>query len=261
MSRPSLLLPALTLWQREMVRFLRQRDRVIGAFATPIVFWLLLGLGLGKSFQTSLLPAGQGYLQYFYAGTLVMILLFTAIFSTFSLIEDRREGFLQAVLVAPVGRFALVGGKVLGGTSLALLQALVFLMFAPFVGFKLSIASVLWLSISMFLSAFALTGLGFAIAWWMNSTAGYHAVMNVFLIPLWLLSGAVFPPDGAPVWLGWVMKLNPLTYGVTAMRVGLYWGQTNEDGSIALIVTGVFAVAMWAAALAVTKRTTKADLQ
>lgn len=254
-------LAALTLWQREMVRFLRQRDRVIGAFATPIVFWLLLGLGLGKSFKMPQAPEGHGYLEYFYAGTLVMILLFTAIFSTFTLIEDRREGFLQAVLVAPVGRVALVLGKILGGTTLALLQACVFLVFAPFVGMPLPLPAILWLVGVMFLVGFALTGLGFAIAWWMNSTAGYHAIMNVFLLPLWLMSGAVFPATGAPKWLGWVMMANPLTYGVTAIRAGLYWNQPPPGVGLAMAVTIVFAVAMLAASLFVAQRTTRGDLQ
>ncbi len=250
-------LAALTLWQREMVRFLRQRDRVIGALATPIVFWLLLGLGLGKSFKAPQVPEGHGYLEYFYAGTLVMILLFTAIFSTFTLIEDRREGFLQAVLVAPVGRVALVIGKIFGGATLALVQACVFLIFAPFVGMPLSLTAVLWLVGIMFLVGCALTGLGFAIAWWMNSTAGYHAIMNVFLLPLWVLSGAVFPASGAPVWVGWIMRLNPLTYGVTAIRQGLY-GACDWK---ALVVTAAFAILMFGIALIVARRTTAGDLQ
>ena len=255
------LLPALTLWQREMVRFFRQRDRVVGALATPIVFWLLLGLGLGKSFRTPTAPESHGYLEYFYAGTMVMILLFTAIFSTISVIEDRREGFLQAVLVAPVGRFAIVAGKLLGGTTLALVQGLIFLAFAPVVGVTLSVASVLWLVGVMTLVSFALTGLGFVIAWQLNSTQGFHAIMNLFLIPLWLLSGAVFPASGAPAWLGWVIKLNPLTYGVTALRDGLYWNLPHPGEVTNLIVTGVFAVAMLVISLVVSRRVTQGDLQ
>lgn len=255
------LLPALTLWQREMVRFFRQRDRVVGALATPIVFWLLLGLGLGKSFKTPTAPEGHGYLEYFYAGTMVMILLFTAIFSTISVIEDRREGFLQAVLVAPVGRFALVAGKLLGGTTLALVQGLIFLAFAPVVGVTLSVASVLWLVAVMTLVSFALTALGFVIAWQLNSTQGFHAIMNLFLIPLWLLSGAVFPATGAPAWLGWIMKCNPLTYGVTAVRDGLYWALPHADATGALVVTAVFAAVMFAASLVAARRVTAGDLQ
>ena len=255
------LLPALTLWWREMVRFFRQRDRVIGALATPVVFWLLLGFGLGKSFKTPSAPEGHGYLEYFYAGTLVMILLFTAIFSTISVIEDRREGFLQAVLVAPVGRFAIVLGKILGGTTLAFVQGLVFLVLAPLLGLHLSVASFVWLMMVMFLVSFALTGLGFVIAWQMSSTQGFHAIMNLFLIPLWLLSGAVFPSAGAPVWLGWVMKLNPLSYGVTALREGLYWELPHPDAAIALVVTVVFAAGMFLLSLMAAQRTKRGDLQ
>src|SRR6266516_1436781 len=113
---PGLMLPALSLAKLELVRFLRQRHRIIGALATPIVFWLLIGGGMGHSFRTAG-PGGGSYLQYFFPGTVVMILLFTAIFSTISIIEDRREGFLQSVLVAPVPRMAIVLGKVLGGTA------------------------------------------------------------------------------------------------------------------------------------------------
>jgi ABC-2 type transport system permease protein len=254
-------LPTLTLWQREMVRFFRQRDRVVGALATPVVFWLVLGLGLGKSFKAPSAPEGHGYLEYFYAGTLVMILLFTAIFSTISVIEDRREGFLQAVLVAPVGRFAIVLGKILGGTVLAFVQGLVFLMLMPLMGLHLSAASFTWLVVVMFLVSFGLTGLGFVIAWPLDSTQGFHAIMNLFLIPLWLLSGAVFPASGAPVWLGWVMKVNPLSYGVTALRAGLYWELPHPEATRALAITAMFALVMFAVSLKVAQRTTRGDLQ
>ena len=255
------VLPALTLWWREMVRFFRQRDRVVGALATPVVFWLLLGFGLGKSFKTPGAPEGHGYLEYFYAGTLVMILLFTAIFSTISVIEDRREGFLQSVLVAPVGRFAIVLGKILGGTTLAFVQGLVFLALAPVLGLPLSAASFAWLMVVMFLVSFALTGLGFVIAWQMSSTQGFHAIMNLFLIPLWLLSGAVFPSEGAPVWLGWVMKINPLSYGVAALRDGLYWTRPHPDAIADLIITTIFAVGMFVLSFLAAQRTTRGDLQ
>ena len=119
-----LILAIYTLWRRDIARFLRQRSRIVGALGTPVVFWILLGSGLGSSFSVGTLgvPAG-GYLEYFYPGTLALILLFTAIFSTISVIEDRHEGFLQGVMVAPVPRIAIVLGKLLAGTTLALLQA------------------------------------------------------------------------------------------------------------------------------------------
>lgn len=260
------VLPAFTLWWREMVRFFRQRDRVMGALGTPLVFWLLLGFGLGKSFRITLAPEGHGYLEYFFGGTIALVLLFTAIFSTISIIEDRREGFLQGVLVAPVGRFGLVLGKILGGTTLALVQGLVFVLLAPVVGLSLSLMSLIWLTVVMFLLAFALTGLGFLIAWRMDSTQGFHAIMNLFLIPLWLLSGAVFPASGAPAILRWAMNCNPVSYGVMAIRQGLYWNVPAASAGLPsratnLCVTAIFAVVMFALSLRAARRTTQGDLQ
>src|SRR5947208_3508752 len=136
---PGMLLPALSLARRELVRFLRQRNRIIGALATPIVFWLLVGAGMGRSFRADGAPQEYGYLQFFFPGTILMILLFTAIFSTISIIEDRREGFLQSVLVAPIGRMSIVLGKVLGGTILAFGQGVIFLLLAPTVRIRPSL--------------------------------------------------------------------------------------------------------------------------
>ncbi len=123
-------LPAFTLWWRELVRFYRQRSRVIGVIASPLVFWVVLGSGFGTSFRTGS-AGGQNYLDYAYPGTLIMIVLFTSIFTMMSVIEDRKEGFLLSVLVAPVPRSAIVLGKVLGGTTLAAVQGLIFLLLAP----------------------------------------------------------------------------------------------------------------------------------
>src|SRR5215813_11792345 len=190
-----MLLAVATLWQREVVRFLRQRSRVVGALATPIVFWFLLGSGVGRSFRASGAPTQHGYLQYFFPGTLVMILLFSAIFSTISVIEDRAAGFLQGVLVAPIPRAALVLGNVLGGSTLALVQGVILMAAAPFVGFRLTAASAAETIAVMALLAFALTCLGFFVAWRMHSTQGFHAIMNLVLLPMWMLSGAVFPPS------------------------------------------------------------------
>jgi len=216
------MLPAFTLWWREIVRFYRQRSRVVGVIASPLLFWLVIGSGFGTSFRAGSSPGQQHYLDYFYPGALIMIVLFTSIFAMMSLIEDRKEGFLLSVMVAPVPRSAIVLGKVLGGTTLAAIQGLIFLAFAPFVGVHLGIIDFLLVVFVVFLVSFALTSLGFAIAWPMDSTQAFHAIINLFLIPLWLLSGALFPLAGASGWLRLVMRLNPLTYGVEALRVLLY---------------------------------------
>ncbi|HEY8670978.1 MAG TPA: ABC transporter permease, partial [Terriglobales bacterium] len=124
--KDELLLPAFTLWWREVVRFYRQRTRVAGVIASPIVFWLVIGSGFGTSLRTNGAGPSQHYLDYFYPGALIMIVLFTSIFTMMSVIEDRKEGFLLSVLVAPVSRSAIVLGKVLGGTTLATIQGLIF---------------------------------------------------------------------------------------------------------------------------------------
>jgi ABC-2 type transport system permease protein len=226
--------PAASLCQRELVRFLRQRHRIIGALATPIVFWLLIGGGMQHSFAEPGQVAGSGgagggFMAYFFPGTILMILLFTAIFSTISIIEDRREGFLQSVLIAPIPRSAIVLGKVLGGTILAVGQGSVFLLLAPTIGIHFTILGLVELLVMMTVVSFALTALGFCIAWPMSSTQGFHAIMNLFLVPMLFLSGAMFPASGA-VWpIRWVMAVNPLTYGLDGMRRALYTGTPSVE--------------------------------
>lgn len=217
-----LLLPTYSLWLREVIRFVRQRSRMIGVLGSPILFWFFIGSGLGGSFRMRSTTADVSYLEFFYPGTLLLIMLFTSIFSTISIIEDKREGFLQSVLVAPISSAGIALGKILGGASLAVLQAIVFLPFALLIGFQFSILQVAGLIALLSIVGFGLTGLGFLIAWRMESTQGFHAIMNLFLIPLWLLSGALFPAEGAQGWLRGVMSVNPLTYSVFAIREVLY---------------------------------------
>jgi ABC-2 type transport system permease protein len=250
-ARTPFFLPAVSLWWRELVRFYRQPSRWIGVLLSPLVFWLVIGSGLGRSFRTDGPAAGHGYLEYFFPGTLILILLFTSIFCMMSVIEDRREGFLSSVLVSPVPRASLVLGKVMGGATLALLQGMLFLLLAPTVGIHLGPAQFAALSGIMLLIAFGLTGLGFCIAWRLDSTHGFHALVNLFLIPMWLLSGALFPISGASAWVGWIMKLNPLTYGVTATA-----GTTVEVATlpVALVMTAAFALAVFLLALLVASR-------
>ena len=211
--------PVIAFWWRDVIRFLRQRNRIIGALATPLVFWLLVGSGFGPSFRNPAAGADAGsYLVYFFPGTLVLIMLFTAIFSTISVIEDRREGFLQGALVAPLSSAAIPLGKFLGGTTLAVLQAGLFCVLAPLAGISIGFHQILLLLPALILVGFAMTGLGFLVAWPMDSTQGFHAVMNIFLMPLWMMSGALFPMPSGTGWLYWVGALNPVSYSVTAIR-------------------------------------------
>ena len=253
--------PVVAFWWRDVIRFLRQRNRIIGALATPLVFWLLVGSGFGPSFRNPAAGADAGsYLVYFFPGTLVLIMLFTAIFSTISVIEDRREGFLQGALVAPLSSAAIPLGKFLGGTTLAVLQAGLFCVLAPLAGIPIGIHQILLLLPALVLVGFAMTGLGFLVAWPMDSTQGFHAVMNIFLMPLWMMSGALFPMPSGTGWLYWVGTLNPVSYSVTAIRSAF------AASSCALIpsgyvtgigITALFAVLMFAISVRLVSKRSK----
>jgi ABC-2 type transport system permease protein len=254
-------LGAATLWWREITRFRRQRSRVIGSFLQPLVFWLLLGAGLKASFKPAGMPPGMNYFQYLYPGFIVLVLLFTAIFATISTVEDRREGFLQGVLVAPISRSAVVMGQALGGTTLAWIPSCIFLVLAPLAGISLSASAIVIAALMMMVIAFALTCIGLIIAWRIESTQGFHAIMNLILIPIWLLSGAFWPLSGAPSALGWLMRINPLTYGVAALRVALYLGEPGGIGSLpnfalSALVACAFATTMYLLAARVARRAT-----
>jgi ABC-2 type transport system permease protein len=262
-------LAAWALAQREWVRFVRQRNRVFSVLVQPILFWVLFGAGLGPSFQLPDAAAGLTYGEYYFPGTLVLILLFTAIFATISIIEDRREGFLQSVLVAPLPRWSMVLGKILGGTLVAIVAAAVFLALGFTLGIPLGVVSIVAVLAHLFVVGLALTALGFSIAWRMDSVQGFHAIMSVFLLPMWLLSGAFFPPGDN--WVGWIIRLNPLTYAVAGLRRLLYFDASEATRSAALpaslpgawtcaIVTLLFVLAMFLLAWRASARRTAGDL-
>jgi ABC-2 type transport system permease protein len=186
-----------------------------------------------------------------------MIVLFTAIFSMMSLIQDRNEGFLLSVLAAPVSRSAIVLGKVLGGATLAAIQGIVFLVFAPLVGVHPTFASIALSALVIVMISFELTALGFAVAWPMDSTQAFHAIVNIILLPLWMLSGALFPASGASGWLRFCMRLNPLSYGVDALRNTLF-PEAATDFSLPtnLAITIAFCCLTFAVSWAIVNRRT-----
>jgi len=233
------MLAAWTLCRRDLVRFLRQRSRIIGVLGTPLIFWGLIG-------------SGFNYMAYLYPGTLVQILLFASIFSTISIIQDRQQGFLQGVLVAPVSRSAIVLGKVFGGAGIAMSQGLLFLFLGPLVGIQPGPSGWAAAVGVMALVAFGLTALGVLLAWRFDSVQGFHSVMNLLLFPMWLLSGAVFDPAKAIPWVRHVMVVNPLTYGVSALRMVLTG--KHEGLPLALGVTAAFALIMFILATVFARR-------
>lgn len=227
----SFVLPAATLWQRELVRFWRQKSRVLGVVASPLVFWLLIGYGSND-------------LARFYSGSLVLTVMFSAIFSTISIIEDRREGFLLSMMVSPAPRTSLVLGKILGSATLAWIQGLIFLGFAPLAGVSVTAAEIVPIVAAIFLISFTLTGLGFVIAWRMNSTAGFHAIMNLLLVPMWMVSGSLFPMATAHGWVKAIMWVNPLTYSIALLNHTLRLPNAAPGFMESLVVTVVFGLVL-----------------
>jgi ABC-2 type transport system permease protein len=227
----SFVLPAATLWQRELVRFWRQKSRVLGVVASPLVFWLLIGYGSND-------------LARFYAGSLVLTVMFSAIFSTISIIEDRREGFLLSMLVSPAPRTSMVLGKILGSATLGWIQGMIFLAFAPLAGVQIHALDLLPVAAAVFLVSFTLTGLGFVIAWRMESTAGFHAIMNLLLLPMWMVSGSLFPMATAHGVIRAIMWINPLTYSIALISHTLRLPNAAPGALASLVVTVAFGLTL-----------------
>lgn len=246
-AHPSFGLSVMTLWFREFQGFYRQPARVAAGLATPLIFWLALGSGFGSSIQTA---SGGGYMEFFFPGAVALVVLFASIFSNISIIEDRREGFLLSVLVAPVSRSAMALGKILGATTIGAVQGLFFLPLIPLLGLPLVVGGLPEAGALVLAMAFGLTGLGFFFAWRLNSTQGFHSIMNVVLMPMWLLSGALFPVEGASTVMTWLMRLNPLFYGVTGLRRTLSPAEiAGPSQAVCWAVLGVFCAATFALAV------------
>ena len=267
---PAGLAAAWMLAKREWVRFFRQRNRVISAVVQPLLFWLLFGTGLRGSFVGA---GDQSFLEFFLPGTIALIVLFTAIFSTISVIEDRREGFMQSVLVAPVGRWPVLAGKVLGGAAIAWVQAVIFLSLVYLFGAAPFSASVIGVLALLALMGVAMCSLGMIVAWPMDSTQGFHAIMMLGLMPMWLLSGSFFPIpalDANASWgqviLGSMMRANPLSDSMTELRRLLYptidMSQSGfaPSATICWVVTAAFALFTTAIAWRLMRGSRRADL-
>jgi ABC-2 type transport system permease protein len=236
-----------------MVRFFRQRSRVTGSLATPLLFWLLFSSGYAPSFRPPGAEAADAVSYvYFFPGTLALIIFFTSIFANISVIEDRREGFLQGVLVAPVRRSGIVLGKVLGAATIAAVQGLFLLAVARLGGLDLPLTSPILAVAAILLLSVAVAALGFAFAWRLDSVQAFHSVMNFILMPMWLLSGALFPASGTPDALRLLVAVNPASYGLAMMRHGLGGaGADLPSPTLATAVTIAFAVVSFLAAVGI----------
>jgi ABC-2 type transport system permease protein len=211
------LVTIYAIWLRESMTFWREKGRIVGMIGQPLLYLLILGNGITAGMKLN--SAGNvGYIQFLYPGVIAMSILFTSIFSAISIIWDREFGFMKEVLVAPVPRWGVAMGKAFGGATVAMVQAVIMVAMAPLVGISLSVGVILQILLLAFLMSVAVTSLGIAVAARMSSMQGFQMVMNFLVMPIYFLSGAMFPLTTAPVWLKSLMTVDPLTYGVDAIR-------------------------------------------
>ncbi len=216
---------AYTIWYRDVLRFLRDRSRIFGSLAQPLLFLFALGFGLqgliSHGSGPSALPPGVSFIEFLYPGILCMTVLFTALFSAISIVWDREFGFLREVLVAPVSRTAVALGKVAGGSTVAMIQASIIMLLGPLLGEHYTVTSVLLMLLTLLLTAAVITAQGILIAARQKTMEGFQVIMQFILLPQLFLSGAFFVFDGstrAGAVLKAIGQVNPLSYGVDAMR-------------------------------------------
>lgn len=250
------------IWYRDVLRFWRDRARLVSSLGQPLLFLVVFGSGLTASLGAGLTRelGDVSYVRFLFPGIVAMAVLFTAIFSAISIVWDREFGFLREVLVAPISRVAVVMGKALGGSTVAMFQGAILLILAPVLGVSLNPLLVLQLLALMFLTAFALTSMGILIAARLQSMEAFQMIMNFLVMPMFFLSGAFFPLRGLPAWMSVITRLDPVAYGVDPMRrillgsdlapgikIGNHHLGTLEDG---LILAGfasiMMALAIWA---------------
>jgi ABC-2 type transport system permease protein len=230
-----MMLSAAALARREFIKFWREKARVAGFAAAPLLFWLVVSAGFNDFAR-------------FYGGSIALALMFSAVFSNMTLIDDRKDGFLAGVLVTPAPRAGIVLGKVLGAAGLAWLQSLIFLFFLPVTGLQAGFFGVLACIAVLSLIAVLFTLVGFLCAWKMSSTQAFHGVVNMLLMPMWMLSGSLFPYEGAHPLMQWAMRLNPMTYGISLLNQSLGAGG-SFDTVTSLAVLGGWTLALFVFAL------------
>lgn len=230
----------LALTKRELIRQTRQPSRIIASIATPLLIWLFIVGGFSNSIgDVAQSDATIG--AYTIPGMASLTVMFASIFASISLIQDRQDGVLRAALVSPAPRWSIALSKIGAGSILALLQALIVLLTLPFLGVTITPMAILGAIGGLACISIALIGLGLALAWMVDSTQGFHGVMNAILMPMWLTSGAVFPVENAAGWLKVIALVNPLTWTHTAMRSSLGM-DTGFNTTLAWIISIAFAI-------------------
>ena len=235
------------LWLRELKKYTRSRAQIVASLGQPLLYLLVLGFGLGPVFQ----KAGNGsYLQFVAPGVIGMTVLFTSIFSGIALLFDRQFGFLKETLVAPVPRLRIMIGRTLGGATVAMLQGTLILIVCLIAGFRpVSLATVPFGVLFMALIAIVFAALGAAIGSGLQDMQGFQLIMNFLVLPIFFLSGALFPLNNLPKALSFITRLDPLSYGVDGLRAALigvtHFGMTTDFAVLCVIAVGLLFFGAW----------------
>ena len=216
-----------TIWSRDLIRFSRNRGRIVASMATPLLFLFVFGAGLGPA-MAPMAGGNLSFEQFMFPGVIAMTVLFTAVFAAVSIVWDREFGFLKEVMVAPVSRRAVALGKVAGGSTIAMFQGLLILILAPLLGISMTFEQAIYLLLLMLLLAAMMSSLGILIAARQRSMEGFQVVMNFIMLPMLFLSGAFFPLTGVPVWMEALANVNPVSYGVDPLRQVALRGSVPE---------------------------------
>jgi len=211
----TVVLDSITIAKRDIIRSFRQKSQLYGSIVRPVIWLFILGTGLRGSFTA---PEGFTYTQYIFPGLIVMNILFASIMSGTTIIWDREFGFLKEIMVAPMSRISIVFGKTLSGSIIATLQGIIVLVFFPLVGLHLSIMQIILTILGMFIIALSITSLGIMMAARMTSFEGFGTINNFVVMPLFFLSGSLYPIDRVPAWLKPFIYVNPVTYAVNLLR-------------------------------------------
>jgi ABC-2 type transport system permease protein len=228
---------AVMVWRREIIRFWGDRTRMIAMLVQPILFIFVLGNGLAG--MTSMAIPGFNFKTFIFPGVLATSTLFTAMFAAVSVVWDREFGFLREMMVAPVSRTSIIVGKAIGGSTVATAQGALVIALAPFVGVPLSVRLVVVLLIEVFIISFAITSFGLVIAARVTQMQAVMGIMQMIMLPLTFLSGALYPLVGLPTWLSILVHLNPLTYGVHAVRVTVFASLHIPPAALASVNTAL----------------------
>jgi len=232
-----------TIWQRELIRYMRGRTRIISTLFQPLVFLFIFGMGLRQTLAQG--NFGVDFIQFMYPGIIAMSVMGVSFFSTVSTVWDREFGFLKEILVAPVSRTSIAVGKALGATTIAAFQGLILLILAPFIGVNIHFIVVLQLFALMLLLSFAVSGIGLFVASLIKTTESFPLVMQLLVFPMFFLSGAFFPLTAVPLWMSVLSKVNPLTYGVDAFRQIILRGQIPAEAIEKIVLQPVYVNALF----------------